>query len=75
MNGYISVGGENFIRLRQSDSYYVDKTEILYELFHETNNAVTVFIRPRRFGKNLMMSMIDSFFNIEKKEDHGVLMV
>lgn len=51
MKQHISVGGENFIRLRQSDSYYVDKTEILYELFHETNNAVTLFTRPRRFEK------------------------
>ena len=45
----ISVGGEDFVALRQSDSYYVDKTELLYELVQESNNAVTLFTRPRRF--------------------------
>lgn len=67
MRKTINVGGENFIRLRQSGSYYVDKTEIIYDLFHETNNSVTLFTRPRRFGKTLMMNMITSFFDIEKK--------
>ena len=68
MNKTINVGGENFIRLRQSGSYYVDKTEIIYDLFHNANNSVSVFTRPRRFGKTLMLSMISSFFDIDKKE-------
>lgn len=65
----IAVGTENFVELRESDSYYVDKTELLYDLFHNTNNKVTLFTRPRRFGKTLTMSMIESFFNIEKEKD------
>ncbi len=62
----IGIGGEFFDRLRESHCYYVDKTELLYELVNEENNAVTLFTRPRRFGKTLMMSMIESFFDIRK---------
>ena len=68
----ISVGGENFIALRQSDSYYVDKTELLYELVQESNNAVTLFTHPRRFGKTLTMSMMESFFSIFHKDSREV---
>ena len=68
----ISVRGENFIDLRNSDSYYVDKTELLYDLIHEKNNVVTLFTRPRRFGKTLTMSMIESFLSIFKFESRSV---
>lgn len=50
----------------------MDKTGILHDLVKESNNAVTLFTRPRRFGKTLMLSMMDSFFNIEKKSDSDV---
>jgi hypothetical protein len=62
----ISVGGENIETLRQNGSYYVDKTELLYELVQQKNNAVTLFTRPRRFGKTLMMRMMESFFDIRR---------
>ena len=62
----MAVGGEFFDRIRQNGSYYVDKTELLYELVHETDNTVTLFTRPRRFGKTLMMSMIEHFFDIRR---------
>ena len=62
----IGVGGEFFDRLREDNCYYVDKTELLYELVHNTDNAVTLFTRPRRFGKTLTMSMIESFFDIRR---------
>ena len=72
MTKKIAVGGEDFIPLRKADSYYVDKTELLYELVEETNNSVTLFTRPRRFGKTLTMSMMDSFFSIFKKDSREV---
>ena len=72
MTKKIAVGGENFIALRKADSYYVDKTELLYELVEETNNSVTLFTRPRRFGKTLTMSMMESFFSIFKKDSREV---
>ena len=64
----IAVGSEDFIALRKTDSYYVDKTEMLLDLI-EANNSVSLFTRPRRFGKTLTMSMLESFFSIFKKED------
>lgn len=62
----IPVGGENFEELRQDGCYYVDKTALLYELVQEKRNKVTLFTRPRRFGKTLMMRMIESFFDIRR---------
>lgn len=66
MDFKVGVGKSDFADLRNSDNYYVDKTEILYELVHETDNKVTLFTRPRRFGKTLMMSMMENFFSIRK---------
>ena len=68
----VAVGGEDFVALRRSDSYYVDKTEFLYELIEKNNNAVTLLTRPRRFGKTLLMSMIDSFLSIFKNDSRDV---
>ncbi|MDE5700260.1 MAG: ATP-binding protein [Lachnospiraceae bacterium] len=62
----VGVGESNFADLRESDKYYVDKTAIVYELVEETENKVTLFTRPRRFGKTLMMSMMSNFFSIRK---------
>lgn len=62
----VFVGGEFFDRMRRDGCYYADKTEILYELVHDANNMVTLFTRPRRFGKTLMMSMMESFFDIRR---------
>ena len=62
----VNIGGEFFDRIRQDGCYYVDKTELIYELVHESNNMVTLFTRPRRFGKTLMMTMIESFFDIRR---------
>ncbi|MBR4343615.1 MAG: AAA family ATPase [Lachnospiraceae bacterium] len=62
----VSVGEADFAALRKENAYYVDKTQFLYELVHDTNNKVTLFTRPRRFGKTLMMSMMENFFSIRK---------
>ena len=59
----LAVGGEDFVALRKADSYYVDKTELLYELV-ETNNSVTLFTRPRRFGKTLILKMMECLFSV-----------
>ena len=60
----VSVGESGFEDLCKTNSYYVDKTDILYELIQNTKNKVTLFTRPRRFGKTLMMSMMLNFFSI-----------
>lgn len=62
----IPVGKEDFDEIRKDQSYYVDKTELIYDLLEKYDNKVTLFIRPRRFGKTLMMSMLESFFSIQK---------
>ena len=61
----ISVGAESFEALRQSGGYYVDKTELILDLVN-ANNTVTLFTRPRRFGKTLTMSMLRSFFDCSR---------
>ena len=67
MDFKVGVGKSDFEELRESRNYYVDKTELIYELVHDTDNKVTLFTRPRRFGKTLMMSMIENFFSIRKE--------
>ncbi len=62
----VSVGEADFLSLRREKAYYVDKTKIIYELVHDTKNKVSLFTRPRRFGKTLMMSMMENFFSVRK---------
>ena len=62
----IAVGDESFDEIRKAGLYYVDKTELLYDLVSRTNNKVTLFTRPRRFGKTLGLSMMESFFDINR---------
>lgn len=66
MSFKVGVGKSDFAALRTAGDYYVDKTDLLYELVENTDNAVTLFTRPRRFGKSLMMSMMENFFSIRK---------
>lgn len=46
MAGRIAVGGEEFIALRNADSYYVDKTELIYDLVHGTTNKTQSHCLP-----------------------------
>lgn len=54
------MGIENFERLRRDGFYYVDKTGLI-KTFLENPAYVTLFTRPRRFGKTLNMSMLKYF--------------
>ena len=65
----IAVGVELFDEMIREDNYYVDKTELIYELLSKSTNKVTLFTRPRRFGKTLTMSMMECFFNIRRKSE------
>ncbi len=69
MDFQVGVGKSDFAELRKSGNYYVDKTELIYELVNDTDNKVTLFTRPRRFGKTLMMSMMENFFSIRKDSE------
>lgn len=59
------IGISDFETIRKRNAYYVDKSSLISELINSMS-AVTLFTRPRRFGKTLTMSMLESFFNIEK---------
>ena len=68
----VPVGIEDFERIINEDYYYVDKTLLIEELL--INRApVTLFTRPRRFGKTLNMSMIKYFFDVKNKEGNKKL--
>ena len=56
----LPVGIDDFRKLRESDFYYVDKTRLIEQLLLNWSE-VTLFTRPRRFGKTLNMSMLKSF--------------
>ena len=59
----LPVGIENFEEIRQLGFYYIDKTRLIEQLLQGWGK-VTLFTRPRRFGKTLNMSMLRSFFEI-----------
>lgn len=66
MDKMIVVGNDIFDQFIKDDGYYVDKTELLFELVAKSRNKVTLFTRPRRFGKTLTMSMMENFFDIQR---------
>lgn len=63
----IPVGYEFFEEIRRDGSYYVDKTGLLVDLLERANDKVTLFCRPRRFGKTLNMTMLQSFLDIRRE--------
>ena len=64
MKKKLPIGIDNFEKVRKNDYYYVDKTRLIKDLLM-SGAEVTLFTRPRRFGKSLNMSMLKSFFSIE----------
>ena len=62
----LPIGIESFEEIRKEGFYYVDKTGVIGQLL-EKWGKVNLFTRPRRFGKSLNMSMLQSFFEIAKK--------
>ena len=63
----IANGTESFRTLRESGFYYVDKSLFIREFLEAGTDAVTLLTRPRRFGKTLLLSMVNEFFNIQRK--------
>ena len=61
----LPVGIDSFEKLRREDFYYVDKSHVIEQLLTQWGK-VNLFTRPRRFGKSLNMSMLQSFFEIGK---------
>ena len=64
----IKIGTDDFNKIRDSDACYIDKTELIAEIL-EHGAEVYLFTRPRRFGKSLNLSMLDSYFNLRYADD------
>ena len=61
-NTIVNIGVQRFDRLREQNTFYIDKTDFIKEWW-ESSTTVTLITRPRRFGKTLNMSMIECFFS------------
>lgn len=64
----LPIGIENFEEIRTKDFYYVDKTGLIKELL-DNWGKVTLFTRPRRFGKSLNLSMMKCFFELGSRKE------
>ena len=63
----IPYGMQNFEDVIKRDCYYVDKTSFIEDI--EESNMYFFYIRPRRFGKTLTISMLENYYDINKKDD------
>ena len=61
----IPYGMMNFEAVRDDDCYYVDKTRFIEKI--ESANKFFFFIRPRRFGKSLTISMLHHYYDVLQK--------
>ena len=62
----VSIGNQDFEKIRVNHIFYIDKTEFIREWW-EATDEVTLITRPRRFGKTLNMSMLEKFFSVDYK--------
>ena len=62
----IPYGMMNFVDVRRDDCYYVDKTRFIPVI--EQANKFFFYIRPRRFGKSLTISMLKHYYDVLAKE-------
>ena len=60
----VSIGNQDFEKIRTNDNFYVDKTDFIRQWW-ESADEVTLITRPRRFGKTLNMSMLEKFFSVK----------
>ena len=62
----VPYGIQDFVQMMEQDFYYVDKTMYLPKLEEEPNNLF--FIRPRRFGKSIFLSMLHAYYDCRTKD-------
>lgn len=60
----VSIGRQDFEKIRVNNNFYVDKTDFIRQWW-EASDDVTLIARPRRFGKTLNMSMLEQFFSVK----------
>ncbi len=66
------IGIQNFEQLRNNNCVYIDKTELIYKLTH--SDSVYFLSRPRRFGKSLLVSTLEAYFQGKKHLFEGLAM-
>lgn len=66
------IGIQNFEKLRQDGYLYIDKTDLVYSLV-QTSNCYFLS-RPRRFGKSLLLSILEAYFLGKKELFKGLAM-
>lgn len=66
------IGIQDFARLREDGKYYVDKTDLVYKLTH--TDDFYFLSRPRRFGKSLLVSTLECYFEGRKELFEGLAM-
>ncbi|MGN0337550.1 MAG: AAA family ATPase [Lachnospiraceae bacterium] len=71
MSRKVVIGAQDFVKLRENDYFYVDKTAFIKEWW-ESGDDVTLITRPRRFGKTLNMSMLETFFSVVHADKGGL---
>ena len=62
MTKTVSIGKQDFASLREQNSFYIDKTDLI-RVWWESQDDITLITRPRRFGKTLNMDMLKCFFS------------
>lgn len=67
----VAIGVQNFESLIIKNNFYVDKTNFIKEWW-ESDDAVTLIMRPRRFGKTLNMNMLERFFSNQFKGNGSI---
>ena len=67
------IGIQTFERIRKEDKLYIDKTEYIYHMSH-TSGIFFFLNRPRRFGKSLLVSTMQSYFEGKKELFQGLAM-
>jgi len=63
----IPYGISDYEKIRKDNCYYVDKTKFIHNI--ENSSDYLFFIRPRRFGKSLWLSVIETYYDIQRKEE------
>ena len=67
----VSLGIEDFGRMRAANYFYIDKTAFIREWW-ENGALVTVLTRPRRFGKSLMIDTVERFFTAAESNQEAL---
>lgn len=67
----IPLGINDFARIRKENYYYVDKTMYIEPI--ESYSSYMLIVRPRRFGKSLFLSMLESYYDVKAKDDFDIL--